>query len=58
MNNDKIRLGKRLRNLTSEYLSDPRGQYFRHLEKILNLYKNSGVSKDEVLEYIKEWSNK
>ena len=51
-------LGKQLKGLTKEYLRDPKGQYFRHLEKILNLHKSSGVSKNEVLDYINNWNKK
>lgn len=50
-------LGKNLKDLTKEYMRDPKGQYFRHLEKILNLSKQSKVSKSEVFEYVEEWYN-
>lgn len=51
-------LGKDLKSLTKEYMTDPRGQYFRHLEKILNLHTQSGVSKSEVLDHVNRWSKK
>lgn len=51
-------LGKQLKNLTKEYMKDPKGQYFRHLDKILDLHKRSGVSKDEVKDYIDKWMKK
>jgi len=51
-------LGKQLKSLTKEYMNDPKGQYYRHLKKILDLHKQSGVTKKEVLEYVDKWSNK
>lgn len=48
-------LGGKLKDLTKEYMNDPRGQYFRHLRKILDLCKQSKVSKNEVLNYVKNW---
>jgi hypothetical protein len=51
-------LGKQLKDLSKEYMKDPKGQYFRHLKKILNLHKGSGVSKKEVLQYVNEWAVK
>ena len=51
-------LTRNMRDLTKEFLRDPKGQYFRHLEKILNLHKQSKVSKEEVIEYVEEWKNK
>jgi len=50
-------IGGRLKNLTKEYMNDPRGQYFRHLKKILDLHKSSGVKKIEVLHYCQKWYN-
>jgi len=51
-------LGGKLKDLTKEYLKDPRGQYFRHLQKILDLHKQSGVSKTEVIRYVETWGKK
>ena len=48
-------LGKQLKDLSKEYMKDPKGQYFRHLQKILDLHKRSGVSKKEVIDYINKW---
>ena len=48
-------IGKKLKNLSKEYMQDPKGQYFRHLEKILNLHKMSKVSREEVKEYFDKW---
>ena len=50
-------LTKRLRDLSKEYMNDPKGQYFRHLNKILNLSKSSNVSKDEVKKFVENWYN-
>ena len=48
-------LGKQLKDLSKEYMKNPKKQYFRHLEKILNLHKQSHVSKDEVIDYVHKW---
>ena len=48
-------LGKQLKDLSKEYMKDPKGQYFRHLQKILDLHKRSGVSKEEVIDYVNKW---
>jgi len=45
---------KKVQNLSKEYMKDPSGQFFRHLEKILNLHEGSGVSKQEVKDWLKE----
>jgi hypothetical protein len=50
-------LVKDLKKLSKEYMNDPKGQYFRHLNKILNLHSQSGVSKKEVLKYVESWKN-
>jgi hypothetical protein len=50
-------LSKKLRDLSMEYLHDPKGQYFRHLRKILELSKSSGVSRQEVKKVVDEWVN-
>jgi len=51
-------LGRNFKDLYKEYKTDPRGQYFRHLNKILNLHKQSKVSKQEVIEFVEKWKNK
>ena len=48
-------LGKQLKDLSKEYMKDPKGQYFRHLQKILDLHKRSHVSKEEVIDYVNKW---
>ena len=48
-------LGKQLKDLSREYMKNPKKQYFRHLEKILNLHKQSHVSKEEVIDYVDKW---
>ena len=52
---DKMGLGKQLKELSKEYMKNPKKQYFRHLEKILNLHKQSHVSKEEVIDYVNKW---
>jgi len=49
-------LGKQLKGMTKEYLQNPKQQYFKYLEKILNLHSKSFVKKEEVVNYVKEWS--
>lgn len=39
-------------------MKDPKGQYFRHLEKILNLHKKSKVSREEVKDFVDNWMKK
>ena len=51
-------LAKQLKGLTKEYMTDPRGQYFRHLQKILDLHKQSRVTKLEVVKYVEKWGKK
>jgi hypothetical protein len=48
-------LSKKLKDLSMEYLHDPKGQYYRHLRKMLELSKSSGVSKQEVKKVVDEW---
>lgn len=48
-------LSKKLKDLTKEYMQNPKKQYFRHLDKILNLSKSSGVSKQEVKDMVDYW---
>jgi hypothetical protein len=52
---DIMGLSKKLKDLSMEYLSDPKGQYYRHLRKILELSKASGVSRQEVKKVVDEW---
>ena len=57
-NGDRIMgLGKQLKDLSKEYMKNPKKQYFRHLEKILNLHKQSHVSKEEVIDYVNKWKD-
>jgi hypothetical protein len=51
-------LGKDLRKMVKEYKQDPRGQYFRNLDKMLNLNVTGKVTKKEVLEHVQEWAKK
>ena len=48
-------LRKQLTGLSREYMSNPKQQYFKYLLKILNLSRSSNVSKQEVMNYVKEW---
>lgn len=41
-----------------EYKRDPTGQYWRHLDKMLNLHNVGKISKKEVLEHVREWAEK
>lgn len=47
-----------LRRLAIEYKRDPSGQYFRNLEKMLNLYRTGKTTKEKVLEYVRAWASK
>lgn len=44
-----------IKNLTKEYKRDPKGQYFRKLQQMLDIYKISGASVEEVYQYCKNW---
>lgn len=48
-------LAKQLKDLSKEYLKDPKGQFFRQLDNVLGLYKRSHVSKEEVIEHLEQW---
>lgn len=48
-------LSKKLKDLTKEYMKDPRGQYFRHLEKILKLSNTYHIPKKDVLDFVHDW---
>lgn len=48
-------LSKKLKDLTKEYMKDPRGQYFRHLEKILMLSNHYHIPKKDVKEFVDNW---
>jgi len=47
-----------VKSMSREYLKDPHGQYFRQLDKMLKLYKQSGVPKKKVIEHLKLWIEK
>jgi len=47
-----------LHRLAREYKADPSGQYYRNLEKMLNLYSTGKTSKEEVLAYVQRWAAK
>lgn len=47
-----------LHRLAREYKADPSGQYYRNLEKMLNLYLTGKTSKEEVLCYVQRWAAK
>ena len=49
---------RQLRDLTKEYLKDPKAQFFRQLDTILKLHKQSKVSLDEVCDHLNEWMEK
>lgn len=40
-----------------EYKQDPRGQYLKHLNKMLNLHTTGQMTKGEVFEHVKKWYN-
>jgi hypothetical protein len=44
--------------MSREYMKDPHGQYFRNLDKMLKLYKTSGVPKKKVIQHLKDWIEK
>lgn len=48
-------LSRDLKNMLDEYKKDPKGQYWRNLDKLLNLYKTGKVTKHDVLEHVKAW---
>lgn len=47
-----------LHRLAREYKADPSGQYYRNLEKMLNLYSTGKTTKEEVLGYVQRWATK
>ena len=51
-------LGKQLRGLTKEFMTDPKGQYYRHLNTILELHKRYNIPKRQVKKYVDHWYNK
>lgn len=51
-------LGKRLKDMTREYMNDPKGQYWKYLNEILNIAKKHNISKKEVSKYVQNWANK
>lgn len=48
-------LAKQLKDLSKEYLKDPKGQFFRQLDTVLELHKRSHVSVEEVIEHLEQW---
>ena len=48
-------LRKDLMKLAKEYKKDPKSQYYRHLQKILDLSEKSFVTKKEVFDYVAKW---
>ena len=48
-------LRKNLGDMAKEYAKDPKGQYFRHLLKILELGKTSNVTPKEIKAYVETW---
>ena len=51
-------LRKQLTSLSREYLSNPKQQYFKYLNKILDLGRSSNVSKDEIRVFVNDWLKK
>jgi len=47
-----------LKNMVDEYKRDPSGQYWRNLDKMLNLYQTGKLTKQQVLDHVKEWASK
>jgi len=50
-------LAKQLKDLSKEYLKDPKGQFFRQLNTVLELHKRSHVTVEEVIEHLEQWIN-
>jgi len=51
-------LSRDLKNMLDEYKKDPSGQYWRNLDKMLNLHETGKVSRQQVFEHVKEWASK
>jgi hypothetical protein len=51
-------LSRDLKNMVDEYKRDPSGQYWRNLDKMLNLYQTGKLTKQQVLDHVKEWASK
>lgn len=51
-------LTRDLKKMVDEYRKDPSGQYWRNLDKMLNLHDTGKVSKQEVLKHVREWAEK
>jgi hypothetical protein len=47
----------KIKDLMREYKQNPSVQYFKYLDKVLNLHSGSGVLKSEVYEYVIKWYN-
>jgi hypothetical protein len=52
-----MRMGLRrdLMDLAREYKKDPKGQYLRNLDKLLDLHTTAGVSPEEVFLHVAAW---
>lgn len=48
-------IGKQLRQMSKEYLKDPKGQFFRQVNAVLDLGKKSGVSNPEIIKHLESW---
>lgn len=48
----------KLKEMSREYQENPKAQYFKYLNKVLNLSGNSKVSKQEVMAFVKSWMDK
>jgi len=46
---------KDIKSLSKEYMRDPYGQYWRHLDKILALGVNQGITDGEIVEHVKDY---
>jgi hypothetical protein len=45
-----------LKRMADEYRKDPSGQYWKNLQKMLNLHTTGKVSKHDVYVYVKKWA--
>ena len=46
-------LTKKFKELSKEYLNDPYGQFFRNLDKLVDIGLKQGIAKDEILRHVK-----
>jgi len=49
-------LRKQLMGMSREYLKNPKVQYFKYLQKILDMSTSSNVSKKDVKSYVDKWA--